>query len=85
MADTPPVIVPPAAGVVATAGTQPLSPVVQALQKVEADLKAELSKPQVDQAIVTGIFGYLSLAFPVLAPELTAVGSFISKAVGALL
>ena len=74
---------PSSQGVIALAGTNPPSPVVLALQDVEAKLKAELGKPNVQQEIVAGIFTFFQIAFPVAAPVLAKVEGVILSLIGA--
>lgn len=73
--------VPSAVGIVATAGVQPESIVIRALEVAKAELVAYLGKPEVEVELAQGIFAFANQQFPTVMQNPIASGAeaFILK------
>jgi hypothetical protein len=71
--------IPPAAGIIATAGTEPESIVMQALDGARAQLVTYLGRPDVEKELAGGIFAFLNKQFPMVAgnPIVGGVEQFV--------
>jgi hypothetical protein len=79
-----PTTLPAADTVVAVAGVvPPLNPFQKALHDALVEAKKELTSPAVEKTVVTGVFGFLAVEFPVIAPFVGLVEQLILKLLGA--
>jgi hypothetical protein len=74
----------PAATGPADVGTvPPPNPVLKALEDAWKAIKTEVTSPEAERFLVTGVFGFLAAEFPPAAPFLTLAQSFLLKLLGA--